>query len=161
VAAVALIGLAVFLVELVRRRQLKEKYSLLWFATVTVLAVLTLKRSWLGSLANAVGIYYPPSALFLVLVGFLLLIQVHYSTVENLKTPIEDRGPRAPIKLKPFKQKAASLESTNENQKSEFVRSTQASKAIIARAMEETLVKKLMRDKHDFEKDYPINSEIT
>jgi hypothetical protein len=69
------------LVELVRRRKLKERYSLLWFATSLVLLLLALRRHWLDLLASALGVYYPPSALFLVLVFFLFLILMHFSTV--------------------------------------------------------------------------------
>ena len=69
------------LLELVRRHQLKERYSFLWFLTAVVLLVLTLKRKWLEDLAGMIGVYYPPSALFLLLVFFMLLILIHFSTV--------------------------------------------------------------------------------
>lgn len=80
-AVLGCLMLAGILVELVRRNRLKEKYSLLWFLTSAVLLVLTLKRNWLDVLARFVGIYYAPSALFLVLVFFMLMILVHFSTV--------------------------------------------------------------------------------
>src|SRR5262249_16762649 len=67
--------------ELVRRKQIKEKYSFLWFATGASLLLLTLKRAWLASLANLLGVYYPPTALFLVLSFFIILILVHFSIV--------------------------------------------------------------------------------
>lgn len=73
--------LVVGLVELVRRHKLKERYSFLWFITAGVLLAFTLKRSWLEGLAKLVGVYYAPSALFLLLVFFMLLILVHFSTV--------------------------------------------------------------------------------
>jgi hypothetical protein len=69
------------LIELVRRNRLKERYSFLWFTTLGVLAVFAVRRDWLGSLANLVGVYYPPTALFLILVFFMLLILIHFSTV--------------------------------------------------------------------------------
>jgi hypothetical protein len=69
------------LTELVRRRKLKERYSFLWFLTAAVLLVLTLHRGWLEDIARWLGIYYPPSALFLILVFFLILILIHFSTV--------------------------------------------------------------------------------
>ena len=69
------------LVELVRRHRLKERYSFLWFATAGVLLVFTLRRDWLEDFARVVGVYYPPTALFLLLVFFMLLILVHFSTV--------------------------------------------------------------------------------
>ncbi|OFZ79469.1 MAG: hypothetical protein A2583_03455 [Bdellovibrionales bacterium RIFOXYD1_FULL_53_11] len=69
------------LVELVRRRHLKERYSFLWFATAGVLLTLTLRRSWLEDIARVFGVYYPPTALFLILVFFMLMILVHFSMV--------------------------------------------------------------------------------
>ena len=69
------------LIELVRRNRLKERYSFLWFVTAVVLLVLTLKRNWLEDIARIFGIYYPPTALFLILVFFMLLILIHFSTV--------------------------------------------------------------------------------
>ncbi|MGZ3708195.1 MAG: DUF2304 domain-containing protein, partial [Bdellovibrionota bacterium] len=80
----AILGCVVLLaalIELVRRGRLKESYSFLWFLTSGVLLVFTLRRDWLESLAHLAGVYYPPTALFLMLVFFLLLIQIHYSTV--------------------------------------------------------------------------------
>lgn len=69
------------LFELVRRHKMKERYSFLWFMTAIVLLTLTLKRSWLEELAKLLGVYYAPTALFLLLVFFMLLILVHFSTV--------------------------------------------------------------------------------
>jgi hypothetical protein len=80
----AILGCAVLfvgLIELVRRHRLKERYSFLWFLTALVLATLTLRRDWLEGLARLFGVYYAPSALFLILVFFMLLILIHFSTV--------------------------------------------------------------------------------
>lgn len=80
----AILGCVVLIltvVELVRRHQLKERYSFLWFLTSGVLLVFSLKRDWLEDLARVVGVYYPPSALFLLLVFFMLLMLMHFSTV--------------------------------------------------------------------------------
>jgi hypothetical protein len=84
VKVVAVLGCFVLfltLIELVRRHRLKERYSFIWFITATVLMVLTLKRNWLEDLARMIGVYYPPTALFLILVFFMLLILIHFSTV--------------------------------------------------------------------------------
>ncbi len=78
---IASIGALVFIIELVRRRKLREEYSLLWLATALALLVLSVSRPLLDTLANLVGIYYPPSALFLVAVVFVLFILLHFSTV--------------------------------------------------------------------------------
>jgi len=78
---IAGIGALAFVLELVRRRKLKEEYSLLWLATAIVLIVLSVSRPLLDVLANLVGIFYPPSALFLVAMVFVLFILLHFSTV--------------------------------------------------------------------------------
>ena len=78
---VASIIALLFIIELVRQRRLKEEYSLLWLATGIVLLVLSISRPLLDTLANAVGIFYPPSALFLVAMVFVLFILLHFSTV--------------------------------------------------------------------------------
>jgi hypothetical protein len=81
VAMLACITLMVLVFELVRRRQIKERYSFLWFVTCASLLLLTLKREWLHQLAALLGIYYPPTALFLVLNFFIIVILVHFSIV--------------------------------------------------------------------------------
>src|SRR5262249_11781995 len=78
---VASIGAFVFIIELVRRRKLREEYALLCLATALVLLILSVSRPLLDVLANLVGIYYPPSALFLVAMIFVLFILLHFSTV--------------------------------------------------------------------------------
>lgn len=78
---IASVGALVFILELVRRRKLREEYSLLWLATAVVLIVLSVSRPLLDVLANLVGIFYPPSALFLVAMVFVLFILLHFSTV--------------------------------------------------------------------------------
>ena len=80
-AILGCVVLFIALIELVRRNRLKERYSFLWFMTSGVLLVFTLKRDWLEDLAKLVGVYYPPSALFLLLVFFMLAILMHFSTV--------------------------------------------------------------------------------
>ncbi len=71
-----------FVLELVRQRKLREDYSLLWLATTIVLIVLSVSRPLLDSLASLLGVVtYPPAALFLVAIIFMLLILMHFSTV--------------------------------------------------------------------------------
>lgn len=78
--AAALVVLAVVL-ELVRRRRLAERYSLLWIGTALVLCILAGWSGLLETVAHAIGIVYPPNALFLVVGGFLMLVLLHFSIV--------------------------------------------------------------------------------
>jgi hypothetical protein len=74
-------GVLFFVLELIRRGRLKERYALLWLAAGAVLLILSLSRGLLETIAKLVGIYYPPSLLFLVAFVFLLLITLHFSAV--------------------------------------------------------------------------------
>jgi hypothetical protein len=78
-------GPAIFLLivlEMVRRRRLREDYSLLWLGTFGILFVLSLfSRSLLDILAHWMGIAYPPTALFVIGFGLLLLVMLQFSTV--------------------------------------------------------------------------------
>lgn len=73
--------LLISVLELVRRRRLREQYSILWLLASVVILVLASNRVLLDLLARAMKIAYPPSALFVVLLGFLLVITLHFSTV--------------------------------------------------------------------------------
>ncbi len=71
--------LLVYILEMVRRRRLREEYSILWLFGSGVILLLSIKQSWLIYLARAVGIAYPPSFLFLIGILFIMLILVHFS----------------------------------------------------------------------------------
>lgn len=69
-------------VELVRRRRLREDYSLLWLATFGLLVILALfPDTLLEALARAMGILYPPTAFFVIGFGLMLIIMIQFSTV--------------------------------------------------------------------------------
>ncbi|HEY5997091.1 MAG TPA: DUF2304 domain-containing protein [Candidatus Deferrimicrobiaceae bacterium] len=85
IAALACLALVFYILEMVRRRKLREEYSILWLSGGIVMFVLVLRRDWLEIASQAVGIFYPPSFLFLVAIFFILLILIHFSiTVSRL-----------------------------------------------------------------------------
>jgi hypothetical protein len=65
--------------ELVRRKRLMERYAILWLFAVGTILLLALWQGLLTRLSHAVGIYYPPSALFAVAFVFVLAMLVHFS----------------------------------------------------------------------------------
>ena len=78
-------ALLLYILEMVRRRRLREEYSILWLVGSVVILVLSVKRAWLEWIARAAGIAYPPSFLFLVGILFILLILIHFSiTISRL-----------------------------------------------------------------------------
>ena len=75
----------VLIFELVRRKHLMERYAILWLVAGATVLVLGLWQGLLTTLSHAVGIYYPPSALFAVAFLFVLVMLVHFSmTVSRL-----------------------------------------------------------------------------
>ena len=82
ILAIAGSGVLLFVViELIRRGQLKERYALLWLLAGVVLLLLSSSRNALEFISRHVGIFYPPSFLFLIAFLFLLLITLHFSVV--------------------------------------------------------------------------------
>jgi hypothetical protein len=81
VAALAALLLIGVVLELVRSRRLQERYALLWLLTGVSVLVLAVWRDLLGIVAGAIGVHYPPSALFAVGAAFVLVVLLHYSTV--------------------------------------------------------------------------------
>ncbi len=78
---VATLALFLVVLELVRRRRLLERYALLWLFSALVLMGLGIWEGALDRLASLVGIAYPPSALFVIASGFILLLLLHFSLV--------------------------------------------------------------------------------
>jgi len=74
-------GLLAVVFELVRRRRLMERYALLWLAAAAVLLGFSIWRNGLELFADAVGVAYAPSAIFIVALGFILLLLLHFSLV--------------------------------------------------------------------------------
>lgn len=71
------LGLAVliFVVNLVRRRQMQERYALLWILAGLGLTIAPLLINQLDQLAYALGFAYPPALLLmLAVIGLLLII---------------------------------------------------------------------------------------
>jgi len=81
VAGTAVVAVLCVVIELIRRRKLQERYALLWIVTGVVMLVLAVWRGALYALANAAGVAYPPSALYMVAGLFVLAVLLHYSTV--------------------------------------------------------------------------------
>jgi len=74
-----------YILEMVRRRKLRTEYSILWLSGSVVMLVFSLSKKWLDYVSQAVGIFYPPSFLFLVGMLFILLILIHFSiTISKL-----------------------------------------------------------------------------
>lgn len=111
VAIMASAALLLSVLEMVRRRRLMERYALLWLLSAVVLLALA---SWPGALSRisrSIGIFYPPTALFVIAFVFVLLLLLHFSTAVSrlsdqakvlaqrlalLEERLNEQTPRAP-----------------------------------------------------------------
>lgn len=96
---VVLLGVAILLLVLntVRKKHLREEYSLLWLLAAVVLVLSAVFIGGVERLSHLIGIYYPPAFLFLVAILMVLVLQFHFSTVistlrEQNKSLVQDVG---------------------------------------------------------------------
>lgn len=87
----------VFILKLVKRKRLKEEYSLLWLGFGFIFIALSIFRPLLEVVAGAVGIIYAPAALLLILVLAVFFILIQFSVVisklaEGNKNLIQEVG---------------------------------------------------------------------
>ena len=110
-ATVASVVLLIAVLELVRRRRLREKYALLWILTAIVLLVLSVWRGAVSSIASALGVSYGPTVLFAVGALFVLVVLLHYSTVISALT---DRTVSLAQRIAILEQRLGEIESSSE-----------------------------------------------
>lgn len=68
----------VVVVDMVRRRRLREEYSILWLVTSVIMFVLVLRYEWLVALTALIGAGLPTTTLFLCSIIFLMLLSVQF-----------------------------------------------------------------------------------
>jgi hypothetical protein len=76
---VATVLTAWFILRLVRARQLRSKYALLWAVIGLMLLPLAAVPGVLNTVSGWLGVFYSPTIFLLLAVGFLFLVVVHYS----------------------------------------------------------------------------------
>ena len=70
-----------FIFGLVKNKQVKEEYSILWFVMSMFLLYLSLDRYAIDRLGDLFGIAYKPSVLTLMTTGFIFLVLIHITVV--------------------------------------------------------------------------------
>jgi len=113
VALMISIGMMLLIIELVRRRKLREEYSWLWLLTGSVIIVLMM---WFGLLkwtTHLIGAIKPSSAIFFFAFLFLFIISLHFSVVISKLTD----------QVKELAQRNALLETELQELKKQTVRS--------------------------------------
>ena len=78
--------------ELLRRRQLREKYAVLWLLVGTALVMLILFPGLLERLSRTFGVLVPSNLLFFGAIVLLLSVSVHQTIVVPNQNELPDGG---------------------------------------------------------------------
>ena len=79
IAAIGAVLLALFVLDLVRRRRLSEEYSLLWVAATAVMALLGFSTPLLRFITHALGMMFESSTVFAVGLAFAIFMLLYLS----------------------------------------------------------------------------------
>lgn len=88
-----LVSLAVFVltIDMVRKKRLREEYSLLWLGTSVMMLTLIIRYDWLLALTKLIGAVLPTTTLFLGSILFLVLLSVQFSIkISKLSNQVKD-----------------------------------------------------------------------
>ncbi|GAB3923037.1 DUF2304 domain-containing protein [Larkinella terrae] len=69
--------------RLIIKGRLREEYSILWIICTIILIVFSIWRRGLEQIALLLGVYYPPSLIFLAAIFAITLFLVHLSIVNS------------------------------------------------------------------------------
>jgi hypothetical protein len=91
------LALLVLVIELVRRRRLKEEYSVLWTLTAVTLLVLAIWYQLLLNITKAIGAVLPSSTLFFFALIFVMIMLLHFTVrisrlERNFTTLVQELG---------------------------------------------------------------------
>jgi hypothetical protein len=79
VVLLVVLGGAFFLLRLLNRRQMRGKYTLLWMFVGLAVILLAAFPSVLDHVSHFLRIYYAPTTLFIVAIGFLVMVCIYFS----------------------------------------------------------------------------------
>lgn len=71
----------IFILNLVRRNKLDEKYSILWLFLATVILIVSIFPRIIESISRWFNVYYPPALMLLFAVGIIGAYIVHITLV--------------------------------------------------------------------------------
>jgi len=79
VAVAVALGLLIFIIDIVRRRKLREEYAWLWVLVGTIVLALSLWQDLLTAVTRLLGIQLPVNTVFFFGLLFIVFINLHFS----------------------------------------------------------------------------------
>ena len=106
-AIIASVLIMLLVVELVRRRRLREEYSWLWLLTGGVIILLVAWYDLLLWITHLIGAVAPTTTLFIFSTLFLMLISLHYSIqISKLSHQVKEMGQQLALLRGQLEEKA-------------------------------------------------------
>ncbi|GAB3797936.1 hypothetical protein GCM10028819_17960 [Spirosoma humi] len=91
---ISLLGATLFMVMIFRlivQGRLREEYSIVWIFCTVILIFFSIWRKGLEKISLLLGVYYPPSLIFLAAIFAIIVFLVHLSVVNSkLQNQIKD-----------------------------------------------------------------------
>lgn len=114
---IIIIGLTIFIgiIELVRRRVLREEYSFIWLLTGFTFVLLAVEGKILDWLSDIVGIAIPVNTLFFLGLIFTMVLCLYFSLrISNLTTQVKNLAQKIALletdrSVKPSVQRPSTL----------------------------------------------------
>lgn len=79
IIAIGAVGLALYVLDLVRRRRLSEEYSFLWVLASGTIAILGFATPLLRTITHALGMLFESSTVFALGLAFTVAMLLHLS----------------------------------------------------------------------------------
>jgi hypothetical protein len=90
-ALVVSVVIFIFVIDMVRRRRLREEYSVLWLVTSVVMFLLVFKYEWLIAVTELIGAGTSTTTLFIGSLVFLMLLSVQFCIkISRLTDQVKD-----------------------------------------------------------------------
>lgn len=80
-AIIGSILLLIFILYLIRKKRIKEEYSLLWLLFGVIFITLSIWRQGLDYISQIIGVAYPPTAILLILLMAIFMILIQFSII--------------------------------------------------------------------------------
>jgi hypothetical protein len=91
VAITISVSILLLILELVRKRRLREEYSVLWILTGIAIVVLSLWYGLLQKITSLIGAGLPTSTLFFFALIFLILVSLQFSVkISDLSNQVKE-----------------------------------------------------------------------
>jgi len=78
IVSLSLLALIFFLI---RSKKIREEYAILWVIIFFIFFLLSIFRGLIDTISSFLGIQYQPASIFLILIGSLFLLMLHFSIV--------------------------------------------------------------------------------